>query len=467
MTFTDLWILLPLLILACGSLLVLLSGAIVPGRYGTWLGVASCAGAALCSLQPPPVVASVALGLAATPFARFATIFFCLAAGATLLISHDYTLRKGIEGEEYPATILFAAFGMTALAAATNLLVFFLGLESLTFAFYILVAMDLNRADSAEAGVKYLLMGAVAAAFTAFGIALIYCGTGSLEIAAAMGATSAGVARNSLAVAGWGLLLAGLAFKVSLVPAHLWTPDVYQGAPTPITGFLASASKGAAIVALLLLIPRLPDPAFLRPLLWGLALLSMVVGNLAALRQDNLKRLLAYSSIAQMGYAALALLGGAGGYRAAAFYMVAYGAMTLLAFGALAVLEGDGVAAVAELRGLGYRRPLAGGLLALAMFALAGIPPTAGFTGKFLIFAAALRAGEYPLAVIGILTAAASVYYYLRVVVALYLERPAEAAPAPLPPLTSLVPLGGAALALIGLGTLPGPLISLLQRLLP
>ncbi|HEY5973700.1 MAG TPA: NADH-quinone oxidoreductase subunit N, partial [Geobacteraceae bacterium] len=408
MTTTDLWILLPLLILACGALLVLLLGAIVPGRYGTWVGVACCAGAVLCSLQPPPVVASTALGLAATPFARFATIFFCLAAGATLLISHDYTHRQGIVGEEYPATILFAAFGMTALAAATNLLIFFLGLEALTFAFYILVAIDLHRATAAEAGVKYLLMGAVAAAFTAFGIALIYCGTGTLEIAVAMGATTAGDAKNSLAVAGWGLLLAGLAFKVSLVPAHLWTPDVYQGAPTPITGFLASASKGAAIVALLLLIPRLPDPTFLRPLLWGLALLSMFVGNLAALRQQDLKRLLAYSSIAQMGYVALAILSGANGYRAAAFYMVAYGAMTVLAFGALALLESDGVAAVGDLRGLGYQRPLAGGLLALAMFALAGIPPTAGFTGKFLIFAAALKAGEYPLAIMGILTAAAS-----------------------------------------------------------
>ena len=468
MTISDLWILMPLLILALGALLVLMVGAIMPGRYGTAIGAVCCGGAALWALQTPPATQAVALGIAATPFARFFTVFFSLTAGAVLVFSHDYVVRREIEGEEYPATILFAAFGAAALSASVNLLTLFLGLEALTFGFYVLAAMELKRSISAEAGIKYLLIGAVAAAFLAFGIALIYCATGTLEIAGAMQATTTGPDRNTLALAGWGLMLTGLAFKGSLVPFHLWTPDVYQGAPTPISGYLASASKGGAVAAFLLLLSRLPDQTFLRPLLWGLALLSMVVGNLAALRQENLKRLLAYSSIAQLGYMTLALLAGRVGHQAAAFYIVVYAAMTLAAFGALAALEdGNGPELLEQVKGLGYRSPLAGASLALGMFALAGIPPTAGFTGKFLIFSAALRAGEYPLAIIGILTAAVSAYYYLRVVVYLYMERPADAgtdAAVPIPAGTLLVLL---CFVLLILGIQPALLLHYVARILP
>ncbi|WP_298266408.1 NADH-quinone oxidoreductase subunit N [Geobacter sp.] len=462
MTAADLWTIMPLLILACGSVVVLLFGAIVPGRYGTAVGVAASLGAALWALQTPPAAAT-ALGVALTPFARFFIVLFALTAATVLLLSHDYAVRHRLGGEEYPATVLFAAFGMGTLAAATNLLILFLGLESLTFAFYILVAYDHRRPASGEAGLKYLLLGAISAAFIAFGIALLYGASGTLDIARAVNGATGGVAR-----AGWGFLLAGLAFKVSLVPAHLWTPDVYQGGPTPVVAFLSTGSKGAAIAFFLLLLPHLADPAPLRGPLWGLALLSMVVGNLAALLQPNLKRMLAYSSIAQMGYVALALLaGGERGYEAAAFYAVAYTVMNLTAFGAVASLEGETVLeGVEELRGLGYSRPFRGGVLALAMFALAGIPPTVGFAGKFAIFFAALKGGEVPLAVIGILTAAVSVYYYLRVVVNLYL-RPAEGAAAGGgPTATEGVALSLAALAVVGIGLFPGPLFDLVAAIL-
>ncbi|WP_318556674.1 NADH-quinone oxidoreductase subunit N [Geobacter anodireducens] len=464
MTIADLWTIMPLLLLACGSVLVLILGAIVPGRYGTAIGVAVCAGAALWALQTPPRPLAPTLGVAFTPFARSFVVLFAVTALLSLLLAHDHADRQGLEGEEYPATILFGAFGMGVVASAANFLTLFLGLEALTFAFYILVAYDRNRPASGEAGLKYLLMGAVSAAFVAFGIALLYGATGSLEIGRAVAASAAG---GGIALAGWGLLLAGLAFKVSLAPAHLWTPDVYQGGPTPVTAFLAAGSKGAAIALFLLILPPLGGIGPLRAPLWGLALLSMAVGNLAALLQPNVKRMLAYSSVAQMGYVALALLSGGRGYEAAAFYAVAYGVMSLAAFGALASLEQERpLEQVDELRGIGYRQPFQGVVLAVAMFALAGIPPTVGFAGKFAIFFAALRAGETPLAIIGILTAAASAYYYLRVVVNLYMKPAEEAAPGPLPTPAEAVCLGAVTVAILALGVWPGPLFDLVEAIL-
>ncbi|HEY6837826.1 MAG TPA: NADH-quinone oxidoreductase subunit N [Geobacteraceae bacterium] len=462
MTLADIWTIMPLLLIAVGALVVLLCGAVVPGRYITAVGVATLLAALLWALPTPPELQAPTLGVAFTPFARFFTVLFSLAAIATLLLSCDYNDKRGIEGEEYPATVLFAAFGMTALVAATNLLVLFLALEALTFAFYILVAADLRRTESAEAGLKYLVQGAVAAAFVAFGIALIYTGSGTLQIAAAMKGAS-----HPLATAGWGFLLIGLAFKVSLVPAHLWTPDVYQGGPAPVIAFLSTGSKGAAFAALLLLVTPLEGASFLHAPLWWLALLSMVVGNLAALRQTNLRRMLAYSSIAQMGYVTLALLTASReGYRGVVFYVVAYTVMNLAAFGAVASLsKGGGMEEVEDYRGVGYSRPFAAAILALAMFALAGIPPTVGFLGKFFIFYAALRAGETPLAVMGILSAAVSVYYYLRVVVNLYLRPEGTASADTLTPREGAT-LGACAGVIIALGVYPGPLLHLLDSIL-
>ncbi|MGA7826441.1 MAG: NADH-quinone oxidoreductase subunit N [Geobacteraceae bacterium] len=423
MTAADLWTLMPLFFLACGALLILLGGAFFSGRFGTWIGVPAALASACWVLREPPLLLSPQLGLAATPFARFFTFLFCLTAALVLLLSHSHNRRRGIHGEEYPATVLFAAFGMTVLAASTNLLTLFLGLEALSFAFYILTAIDRERPQSAEAGLKYLLMGAAAAAFIAFGIALLYAGTGTLAIAGAVSPFGPAGILNPLVVAGWGCLLMGLAFKVSLVPAHLWTPDVYQGAPAPVTAFLSTGSKVSAFVALLLLVPAMGSGfSLLHGPVWWLCLLSMVLGNLAALRQRNLKRMLAYSSIAQMGYVALALVTGTvGGFRAVAFYLVVYTVTNLTAFGAIAALTGEcGMDEIADCRGIGRTHPIRGGMLAIALFSLAGIPPLAGFMGKFTIFAAALQGGEVSLAVVGIVMAAISVYYYLRVVAVLY-----------------------------------------------
>ncbi|SNB46947.1 NADH-quinone oxidoreductase subunit N [Geobacter sp. DSM 9736] len=461
MTLADLLAAMPLLILAVAALLVLLAGAVKPGRSGTTIGIAALTAAGIWAIAAPAPPGAATIGIGDTPFFRFFTLFFALTAAATLLLSLDHNERREIRGEEYPATILFAAFGMVALAGATNLLIFFLGLEALTFAFYILVAIDRNSPGSAEAGLKYLILGAVAAAFIAFGLALIYAGAGTLSIAPAMQAAFGGV--TPLAVAGWGFVLIGIAFKVSLVPAHLWTPDVYEGAPAPVVAFLSTGSKGASFAALLLLLFG-RDPGYLREPLWVLSLLSMVVGNLAALLQTNIKRMLAYSSIAQMGYVALALLSGkGGGYESVVFYIVAYAAMNIAAFGVVAVLDRE---RIEEYRGIGYTRPLAGGVLALAMLGLAGIPPTAGFTGKFFIFAAAIRSGEALLAVIGILTAAVSAFYYLRVVVNLYMRQPEQPESAGRHSIPEFVALAGSSAVTVALGVYPDPLLQAIGRIL-
>lgn len=467
MTVSDVYTLMPFLILCCGALTVLISGAIVPGRYGIAISIVVALATGLWAIVSPqnPVPT---MGIALSPFARFLIPLFSVTAICTLLLSYDFNERKGLGGEEYPATMLFALFGMTTIVCAVNLLTLVLGLEALSFSFYILVAYDRDCEISSEAGLKYLLLGSIAAAFMAFGIALIFAGCGTLDIGPAMAGTAEG-GINSLITAGWGFLLLGLAFKVSLVPMHLWTPDVYQGGPTPVVAFLATASKGAALAAFLILLRGVSGLDFLHAPLQVLCLLSMAVGNLAALRQKNLKRMLAYSSVAQMGYVTLALLtGSSDGFAAVLLYIIVYTAMNLAAFGAIASLTGSSrqMEEVADYRGIGYRHPLQGGVLAVAMLALAGIPPTAGFVGKFFIFYAAIRGNEIPLAVFGILTAAVSVYFYLRVVVNLYMH-PEEAAieTNPSTPPESMV-LVFATLAILIIGVWPQPLLEMIDKVL-
>ena len=464
MSAADLWSVMPLMILGVGALVVLLTGAVAPGRYGPFIGVVASLGAAVWSLQTSGPE-SPTIGMSMSPFARFFTVLLTVTAALVLLLSRDWLERRRIEGEEYPATVLFATFGMVAVVGSTNLLLLFLGLEALTFAFYLLVAMDRDDLRSAEAGLKYLLIGGTAAAFTAFGLALIYAGTGTLEIAAAM-KDSAGGASRGIFLAGWGLLLAGMAFKVSLVPFHLWTPDVYEGAPTPVAAFLATGSKAAAVAALIMLL-KATGISLLHDPLWVLSLFSMIVGNLAALQQQNIKRMLGYSAVAQMGYVVMALLAGnSDGYGAAAFYLVVYSAMNLAAFGAVGALTGnESVGLVDEFRGMGYHAPLRSGVLTLAMLALAGIPPTAGFTGKFALFRAALTGGEVALAVVGMLTAVASVYYYLRVVATIYLRPDSGTKTAPVVTAATMIPLAVAAFLLLLFGIWPGFLLGITRTI--
>jgi NADH-quinone oxidoreductase subunit N len=463
-TAADVYALLPLIILTGGSVLVLLAGAVRPGGYLYGLSGVLVIAALLASLLLP--TGAVMSGISLTPFAQFFTVFLTGAGLVGLLLSSGYNRRRGITGEEYPATLLFALVGMGITCAASDLLMLFLGLESFTFAFYILVAIKRDSVRGGEAGLKYLLNGTLSASVLAMGMALVYASRGTLKLAEL---PSAAALTDPLYLAGICLILLGLAFKLSFVPAHLWTPDVYQGAPAPVTALLSTASKAASLGALILIIPLFAGWHGLHDILWLLALVTMVAGNLAALVQISIKRMLAWSSIAQMGYVALALVASSsGGLNAAVFYMVVYAAAGLASFGAVAVLsdltERDSIDAY---RGLGYRSPLAGAALAVAMFSLAGIPPTGGFLAKFGVFSAALRGGETALALIGILTALVSVFFYLRIVVTLYMkpqEMPeTEALPLAMPEMLSLViPLA----VTFVLGVYPGPLLELVTRIL-
>lgn len=464
MTTLDLMALMPLIILTAGCVLCLLAGAVRAGFYLYWAAMAVVGVALLWSVLVP--VEALMPGLAVTRFSRACSGFLYATGLVALLLALDYNRRRGIEGEEYPATLLFALVGMGATCAASNLLMLFLGLEAFTFAFYIMVAVERDSGRGGEAGLKYLLNGTLSAAVMGMGMALVYAACGTLRLAEL---ASAATQPDPLMLAGLGLVLAGLAFKLSLVPAHLWTPDVYQGAPAPVTALLSTASKGAAVVALLLLFPLLHAWRGGHDLLWTLALFSMLSGNLAALAQTSIKRMLAWSSIGQMGYVALAFVAyPAGGDRAALFYAVTYALAGLAAFGAVAVLsDGSDRDEIDRYRGLGYRSPLAGAALALAMFSLAGIPPTAGFMAKFAVFSAALRAGEVSLALVGIASALVAVFFYLRVVVVLYMKDSTgqpEARPQNIPEMLALIVPG---IAIILLGVYPQQLLDLLKDILP
>lgn len=464
MTSSDVMALMPLIILAGGSVLVLLAGVFKPGGYLYELAILLAACALFWSVALP--VEAVVPGLGITPFSRFFSAFLYGSGIVALLLATGYNRRRGIVGEEYPATLLFALTGMGVACAATDLLILFLGLEAFTFAFYILVAIERDSSRGGEAGLKYLLNGTLAAAIMSMGIALVYCSRGTIKLAELI---SSRAELEPLFLAGGSMILLGLAFKLSLVPAHLWTPDVYQGAPAPVTALLSTASKAASLAALLLLVPLMAGWHGAHDILWVLALLSMVCGNLAALVQVSIKRMLAWSSIAQMGYAALALVAApAGGSQAAAFYVVAYAAAGLAAFGVVSVLsDASELDSIEDYRGFGYRSPLAGASLALAMFSLAGIPPTAGFMGKFAVFSAALRSGETALAIAGMLAALVAVFFYLRVVVSLYMKSPdCQAAPARPLVISEIIALVIPASIILACGIHPQPLLDLLSRVI-
>ncbi len=465
MTLEDIRTAFPLLLLAIGALLTLLLGALTRKQAtGFVVSTIAAAGAGLWVMLVPASSSVSNLGLSSSGISHLFTLYFACMSAAVLLLSFSYNKVHAIGGEEYPAAILFATFGMVTLVSASSFIILFLGLEAMTFAFYFLVAIDRQKRISSEAGLKYLLMGVLSAAFLAFGIGLLYCEAGTLDISKAVALTLPQDMPSGLALAGWSCILIGVAFKLSLVPAHLWTPDVYQAAPAPVAAFLSGGSKTAAILFLTALLPWAEDLQPIRLPLFITAILSMLLGNLAALRQNKVRRMLAYSSIAQMGYVIVALISFTGeGFQAAAYYAIAYGIMSLAAFGAIGVFENNGCGEnLEDYRGLGFKYPLAGGVLSVALFSLAGIPPSSGFTGKFLIFTAALRAGELALAIIGVTAAAISIYYYLRLVTVLYGKKEKEEHQGSIPIFEKIVLLLSA-FFIIYLGLFPAQLLDFLS----
>src|SRR6266550_6691640 len=361
-------------------------------------------------------------------FALYFSLIFLLAAALTILSSIHYLRQTGIHEGEFYALILFATVGMMLMAAANDLLVFFLGLETMSIAVYVLTGMWRASERSSEAAMKYFLMGAFATGFLLYGIALIYGATGSTNLNLIADALVEQPSEWPPYLIGGGfLLLVGFAFKVGAVPFHFWVPDVYEGAPTPVTGFMSVAVKAAAFAgwARIVLHKLSPlDTDWAVPL-WVLAIATMTVGNLLAISQSSVKRMLAYSSIAHAGYLLIAfVVGEEWGGLPRLFYLLAYSFMTLGAFAVITSLtdKEHPRESYTDFAGLGFKRPFLAMAMSLFMLSLAGFPPLAGFAGKFYIFRSAVLSGHVSLAIIGVLNSLLSVIYYLRVIVAMYME---------------------------------------------
>ena len=363
-------------------------------------------------------------------FTVFFTLLFCAVAALSVLWSWDYLKRTRIQQPEYYALLLASTLGMIVMAASNDLITIFLGLELMSLAIYVLVGFRRSQLDSIEAALKYFLLGAFASGFLLYGIALLYGATGSTSmITMSAYLADSPMLGNPLFVAGVLLLLVGFAYKVAVVPFHMWAPDAYEGAPTSVTAFMSAGVKAAGFAALLRVSLRLLGDihADWTPVLQGVAILTMTVGNVTALLQTNVKRMLAYSSIAHAGYVLVAITaGGPQGSAAALFYLAVYAVMNLGAFGVLTLLgrRHEERVLVSDLAGLGFRQPLLGLAMSVFMVSLGGIPPTAGFMGKVYVFGAALQAHLVPLVVVGVLNSVVSVFYYLRVTVAMYMQEP-------------------------------------------
>jgi len=438
--------------------------------YLALLGLAAALGWTVCQrAQAQPVFggALAADGLSA----GFATVLIG-AAMLSVLVAMDYLRREGLEHGEYYALILFATAGALMMAAGADLAVIFIGLEALSISLYVLSSFAKADAGSREAGLKYLLLGGFASAFFLYGIAMLYGATGTTRLVE-MGLVlrRAGSVADPLLWAGIGLVLVGLGFKLALVPFHTWAPDVYQGAPISVTAFMSVISKAAAFAVLVRLLmvvwgPVLPLTGTILALL---AVLTMTVGNILALVQEDVKRLLAYSSIAQAGYVLVAIVAGSElGASAVLFYLLGYALTNLGAFAVITAWSqrGEGRVPLSNLAGLGFRRPWMAAALTLCLLSLAGIPLTVGFVGKLYLFGAAVQAGWVWLAIIAVLNSVVSAFYYLHVVVVMYMREPGEA--------VSMERAGwplGVALAIcvagvLALGLVPGPMLEWARRAL-
>jgi NADH-quinone oxidoreductase subunit N len=435
MTQVDFYVLLPLIILVTWACVLLLVDLFIP-KERKWLtallaalGLALTLGFTLSQL-----------GLENTGFTNMVVVDgFSVFVNALLLLSgllgvalaYGYVKRMGIERGEYYTLMLFSISGMMLMAQAADLIIVFLALELLSLPLYVLSAFARPKTDSEEAGLKYFLLGAFSSGFVLYGIALVYGATGFTSLSGIVVTVSAGTSSLLLTI-GAALILVGLGFKVAAVPFHMWTPDVYQGAPSAVTAFMAAGAKIAGFAALLrVFATAFPSLAIdLTPVLWALSALTMIVGNLIAISQSEIKRMLAYSSIAHAGYILMAFVPYGNpevapvSIAAGLFYLVAY---ALTNFGAWSVVialeqqEGRGLA-ISDYAGLGKKYPPLAAAMTIFMLSLIGFPPTLGLVGKFYLFRAVLSGGYTGLAIIGVLTSLISAYYYLRVVVTMYMQ---------------------------------------------
>ena len=447
-TAADFYYLLPELILTAGAVLVLAIGVLAPrgsaDRALTWITVAVLGASAIALGPTVGINVTIAKGLVAIDgFALFFKVLSLVAAAITVMMSARYLSVEGGRPGEYYFLVLCATIGMMFLAGAIDLITIFIGLETMAISFYILAGFLKPNRRSNEAGVKYFLLGAFSLALLLYGMALLYGLTGSTHLRTIATSMSAGGGLMlPLAVM---LLVAGVGFKIAAVPFHMWAPDVYEGAPTPITAFLSVGSKAASFAMLMrIFVEGLPafrtdglGFAFGQPLGWSaffyvLSIVTMTVGNIAALTQGNIKRMLAYSSIAHAGYVLIGVVAGPPrGITSALVYLMIYAFMQLGAFAVVVTLRRREVIGdeLKDLTGLYATHPAAAIAMLIFMLSLGGIPPTAGFMGKLWVFGAAIEAHYFWLAVIGVLNSAISLYYYVRVIVFMWISEGEETAP--------------------------------------
>ncbi len=452
---SDLVHLLPEIVLTIGALAMLVVDVLAPRRRALLTGVALAVLAATLGavVRDLHAVASIAGGLLAVDgFATFFKVIFLVVAMLTVLMSHRYLAIEGVSPGEYHFLILCATLGMMVMAAAVDLISAFIGLETMAVSFYILTGYIKPNPRSNEAAVKYFLLGAFSLAIMLYGMSILYgvSGTTHLLVMAPVFTGQEHDPRLLLAVV---LIVAGLGFKIAAAPFHMWAPDVYEGAPTPVTAFLSVGSKAASFAMLVRIFGQgLPGLVNDWALLFEvLAIVTMTVGNVAAMTQSNIKRMLAYSSIAHGGYVLIGVVAGTTrGVSAALFYLAAYALMQLGAFAVVILLRrADAIGdELKDLSGLSGRHPVAAFAMLLFLLSLGGTPPTAGFMGKFRLFAAAIDSGHVALAVIGVLNSVLSLYYYLRIVMFMYQR---GEAPGSEPRFT---PLLASAVAVAAVGTL-------------
>ena len=411
-------------------------------------------------------------------YSHLFNLVFLGSALFTIFASFRYLDDEKLQHPEYYVMVLFAALGMMLMASATDLIVIFVALELMSLCVYILVGFRRNDRKCNEAAMKYFILGSAASAVLLYGSALIYGSTGSTEIRAVLKFVQEHPqSLNPIFGLGFALVLFGFLFKVASVPFHMWMPDVYEGAPVPVTGFMTTGLKAAAFATLVRVLVSLgygngistAVQSHLHDVLWLSCALTMLVGNFIALAQVNLKRMLAYSSIAHTGYLLLGILSGTRselGFAPAVMYVVVYAAMNLGAFVILTLLstEGDSKLNLHDLSGVARRHPWLAFAMAVFLFSMAGIPPTAGFSAKYLVFYSAIQANEVPLVVIGVLSSAVSVYYYLRVLVYMYMREPLGSPRLLRVSLWSGLAIASMILITIQVGVLPERMIDLAKK---
>ena len=465
-SLSDFYYILPELVLTGGALLVLIADVLLPKDKRAalaWVTLLALGATAVALLPFTHTHVEVAHGLLAVDqFALFFKVIFLGSAAITVLMSIRYLATEGAASPgEYYFLILCATLGMMIMAGGIDLITIFIGLETMAVSFYILAGYIKPNQRSNEAAVKYFLLGAFSLGILLYGMSLMYglSGTTNLRV---MASAFVGQEKDPRLVLAVILVVAGVGFKIAAVPFHMWAPDVYEGAPTPVTAFLSVGSKAASFAMLIrIFVEGFGAPSTLgddwRLLFYVLSILTMTAGNIAAVTQSNVKRMLAYSSIAHAGYLLIGIVAGtARGITAMLVYLMIYAFMQLGAFAVIAVLRRTDVQGdeMKDFSGLAFRNPFAAFAMLLFMLSLGGIPPTAGFMGKFWLFSAAIDAHYYGLAVIGVLNSAISLYYYVRIVVFMYLKKETMGSEPKASPALAFV-LGLAVVATLVLGIYP------------